>query len=392
MTQKYTITAAYFLSFTLLGLTIGVEGPALLTLASHTSSSISAISSTFFFGSLGYLLGSYFSGRLYDRIPGNRFMAMMLGVIAVFLVFVPVTRSLTTLVIVFTILGAAKGALDVGCNTLLLWLHHEKVGPYMNGLHAFFGVGAFIAPLIMARVLAVTGDIHWVYWSFALLALPILAMLWSLPSPLARAVPEEHQDAPFPILPVTIMVICFTIYVGMEIGYGNWIYAYAFKRGMGTEITANYLTSAFWGFFTLGRLIGIWISTRLRPLSILYLDFAGCIISLGLILLFRESTSILWAGTVLLGLSFASIFPTLLALAEERIHITGTITGWFLVGGSIGGMTIPVGIGIAFEKIGPTTMLDIVSLSTLLNLGFIILFTRLRLNPGGAGDKSLAES
>lgn len=378
MTQKYTITAAYFLAFILLGLTIGVEGPALLTLAEHTSSTIGAISWTFFWGSLGYLFGSYFSGRLYDRLPGNRILALTLAIIAILIIFVPLANTLTALVIVVTVLGIVKGSLDVGCNTLLLWLHNEKVSPFMNGLHAFFGIGAFIAPLIMARVLAATGEIYWVYWSFAITALPIALFTWTLPSPQPRAVPEHHQDAPFPILPVAIMVTCFAVYVGMEVGYGNWIYAYAFKRGMGTEITANYLTSAFWGFFTLGRLLGIYISTRLKPLSILLIDFIGCILSVGLILLFRDSVAILWGGTILLGLSLASIFPTLLSLAEERIHITGTITGLFLVGGSLGSMAIPPGIGQAFERIGPNAMVWIVFVSILLNLGFILWFSRLR--------------
>jgi hypothetical protein len=34
-------------------------------------------------------------------------------------------------------LGMAEGALDVGGNTLLVWVHQEKVGPFMNGLHFF---------------------------------------------------------------------------------------------------------------------------------------------------------------------------------------------------------------------------------------------------------------
>ena len=82
------------------------------------------------------------------------------------------------------------------------------------------------------------------------------------------------------------MVLCFVLYVGGEAGYGAWIYTYAFTLNFGTEVTAAYLTSAFWGSFTLGRLFGIWVSTRLRPMPILLLDFAGCILSVGVILLF----------------------------------------------------------------------------------------------------------
>jgi len=390
MNQKYLITAVYYLAFILLGLTLAADGPTLLKLAEHTSSKINEISWIFFFGSIGYLAGSYTSGRLYDRMPGHQLMAGMLVLMGILIVFVPLTTSLPVLIGLVLVLGVAKGAIDVGCNTLMLWLHNEQVGPFMNGLHAFFGMGAFIAPLIVARVLNVTGDINWVFWIFSIASFPIAFLVWRWPSPQPRAVPEEHQGAAFPVLPVAVMVACFILYVGAEVSYGNWIYAYTFKLGLGTEITANYLTSAFWGAFTLSRLFGIWISTRLKPLTILYLDFAGCIISVGMIMLARDSAALLWAGSILLGISYASIFPTFITLAEERMHITGSITGLFLVGGSLGGMTIPLLIGQAFEKIGPGAMLEIVFTTIVLNLLALILFTRVSTSPAREVDKNPA--
>jgi len=384
MNQKYIITAAYYLAFILLGLTIAAEGPTLLQLADNTSSALDRISSIFIFGSLGYLSGSYIGGRMYDRISGHQFMATVLVLLGIVIAFVPVVTSLWSLLLIVLILGLAKGALDVGCNTLLLWVHKEKVDPFMNGLHACFGVGAFIAPLIAERVIMITGDINWVYWSFAIAAFPIAAFIWSLPSPSPRVTPEEHRDVPLPILPVAIMVLCFVLYVGAEVGYGNWIYTYAFKLGLGTininpfnDLTSAFrLTSAFWGFFTLGRLLAIWVSTRVPPKMVLYADFAGCLASLGLILLFRDSSIILWVGTVLLGLFMASIFPTFLTLSEETMHVTGTMAGWFLVGGGIGGMILPWAIGQAFVRIGAGAMVMIVFVTVVFNLLALLLFIR----------------
>jgi FHS family Na+ dependent glucose MFS transporter 1 len=154
------------------------------------------------------------------------------------------------------------------------------------------------------------------------------------------------------------------------------IYTYAFKLNLGTEITANYLTSAFWGAFTAGRLLGIWISTRAKPLTILAMDFTGCLVSVGLILLFQDSATILWIGSILLGISLASIFPTFLTLTEERMHITGAMTGWFLVGAGLGGMIMPWLIGQAFVRIGPGAMVMIVLASLILNIFALVSFTR----------------
>ena len=381
MNQKYASTTAYYLAFILLGLMIAAEGPTLLKLAEHTSSALNQISSLFLFGSLGYLLGSYIGGRLYDRVPGHRFMAGVLVFLGITIALVPLASSRSVLFSVALISGLFKGALDVGCNTLLLWVHNETVGPFMNGLHAFFGVGAFIAPLIVAQVLSATGDIYWVYWLFAILSFPLGIWVWTLPSPPSRVVPAHHERAPFPVLPVLIMVLCFVLYVGGEAGYGAWVYTYAFTLNFGTEVTAAYLTSAFWGAFTLGRLFGIWFSTRARPITILILDFAGCILSVGLIILFPQSSFVLWLGTILFGISQASIFPTFLTLAEERMHVTGTIAGLFLVGAGVGGMILPWLIGQAFVQVGAGAMMAMIFVGIVLNWLMLILFTKVSLRP-----------
>lgn len=387
MKQKYITTAAYYVAFILLGLTVAADGPTLLKLAEHTSSTIKEISLLFVFGPLGYLIGSYAGGRIYDRVPGHRFMAGVLVFLGLVIALVPMVSSRWMLLVVVLVLGLAKGALDVGCNTLLLWVHNDTVGPYMNGLHAFFGVGSFISPLIVAQVIGLTGDIHWVFWLFAIAAFPIALWIFSLPSPVARSVPHEHENAPFPVIPVIVMVLCFVLYVGGEAGYGAWIYTYAFTLKFGTEVTAAYLTSAFWGSFTLGRVLGIWVSTRARPLTILVIDFVGCILSLALILAFKESATLLWAGTILFGISQASIFPTFLTLAEERMHITGAITGWFLVGAGLGGMILPWLIGQAFARVGATTMMGLVFVNILLNVVMLFVFTRVSVRQGSVTDR-----
>ena len=56
----------------------------------------------------------------------------------------------------------------------------------------------------------------------------------------------------------------------------------------------------------------------------------------------------------------ASIFPTILILAGKRLRVTGTITGWFLVGSGAGGMLLPWLIGQAFTLLGPGSMMFII--------------------------------
>ena len=165
--------------------------------------------------------------------------------IALCVTLVPLAKQLWQLLLVLSVLGFAKGSLDVGCNTLLMWAHGEKSGPYLNGLHFFFGLGAFVAPLILAGFLVSTGGIQWTFWLFALFSLPLSIWLWSLPEPPAQTDKQENGDASFPIIPVVLLVLAFLLYVGAEVGFGNWIYTYALTLGHGTAITSAYLTSAF---------------------------------------------------------------------------------------------------------------------------------------------------
>jgi MFS transporter, FHS family, Na+ dependent glucose transporter 1 len=375
--NKAALTAAYYLSILILGLFTAVSGPALPSLAENTSSTLDQISLFFVLGALGYLLGSYLGGQAYDRFPGHRLMAFTLLVIAVGGIFVPLTRQLWLLLLVQFMIGLAQGANDVGCNTLLLWVHDKNAGPFMNGLHFFFGLGAFIAPLVLAGILAFTGGIQWVYWAFALLCLPLAIWLWGLPEPSAQLEKQENGYASSPLLPMALLVLAFLLYVGAEVGFGNWVYTYTLKLGLGTAITSAYLTSAFWGTFTLGRLLGIWISTRARAATILFVDLLGCLASLGLILLWHDSVLALWLGAIGLGLFMASIFPTTLMLAGERMRVTGAMTGWFLVGGGAGGMILPWIIGQAFVRIGAGAMPVLVLVTVALNLLVIMFFLSL---------------
>jgi fucose permease len=142
---------------------------------------------------------------------------------------------------------------------------------------------------------------------------------------------------------VTLIALLLLLYVGAEASFGGWIYTYAVALELSDAATAAYLTSAFWGALTLGRLLSIPLAARFRPRSILVADLAGCLTSVGILLLWPGSTAATWLGSLGLGL----------ALAERQIPITGQVTSWFLVASSAGAMTLPWLIGQLFESAGP---------------------------------------
>ena len=377
--HPWIATIAYYLSFIILGASTAASGPSLPKLAEHTSSGLDRISLIFVFGSLGYLIGSYFGGRAYDRVPGHRLMAIALLAIGLASVLIPIAPVLWMLLAAMFLSGLAGGIVDVGSNTLLLWTHGKSAGPFMNGLHFFFGVGSFIAPLLLARVLIQTGDIHWLFWTVAIACLPLAIWYWFLSEPSTHTQAQERNNVPLPVLPVLLMVILFVLYVGLELGFANWIYTYALTLDLGTVVTSAYLTSGFWGAFTFGRLLGVWVSTRARSQAILFADLIGCAISTLIIMLWKDSSLALWVGSIGLGLSMASIFPTFLMLAGERMEVTGAMTGWFLVGSGAGSMLLPWLIGQIFVRTGAGAMTIVLLIDIAAIVLVLLLFASQRI-------------
>jgi MFS transporter, FHS family, Na+ dependent glucose transporter 1 len=361
-------TMVFYLAFILLGLTTAVTGPTLPALASHTSSRIDQISFIFITGSLGYMIGTWIGGRFYDHFPGNRVLPIGLLVLAAAAAYIPAATQLAILALAILILGFSQGVIDVGGNTLLMWIHGSDVGPFMNGLNFFFGIGALLSPILVAQILNYSGEIIWVYRLFSLLALPLAVWTWFIRSPARQNKVSSGPKGKVNYVMVLFIALLFFIYVGAEISYGNWIYTYTTSLQLGSPASAAYLTAAFWGFFTLGRLAGIPISTRVDLLKILFGDLVGCLVSLGIIIMGSNSTTALWLGTVLLGLCMASFFATLMSLAESKLHVSGEITGLFLVGAGLGGMFLPWFIGQTFTSIGPQIMPIVIFIDILVGL------------------------
>ena len=368
-------TIGYYAAFIVLGLMVAVSGPALPTLAERTHSRLDQFSFVLAVKALGYLFGGLLGGRLYDRLPGHLLLAGMLFAAGAFASLVPFISWLWLMAVILFLLGFTEGTIDVGGNSLLGWVHGSKVGPFMNGLHFFFGVGALLAPTIFAQVMLLTGHINWAFWIFALIALPVGLYVMRLPSPVVPAAPRDESAAPVRRSLVTLFVFFFFVYVCAEAGYGNWIYTYAVTLNLSSRTMAAYLTSAFWGSFTLGRLLGVPIATRFKPQVMLYTDMVGCLVSLGVILLWPGSAVALWVGTLGLGFSMASIFPSAMVLAGQRMHLTGGITGLYLMGAGAGGMFLPWFIGQMFERIGPGVTMDILLVVVIVNLGSLVLLT-----------------
>jgi len=373
--QKALITASYYASFVAMGISMASLGPTLPALAENTRATLSAISVLFTARSLGSLIGSVWGGQVYDRLQGNRVMALMILLMAFLTGLTPVIKGLWLLAVLLFVNGAVQGVLNIGGNALLVWVHGPKVGPFMNGLHFFFGIGTFLAPVIVAQFVARQGGLLWTYLLLALIILPTAAVAL-LPSPASPAAAQKKSGGRIDPLLVVLISAVFGLYSGAGLAYSGWIFTYATEMHLANEVNAAYLTSLYWGALTAGRLVAIPLAIRFSPRVILRADFLGALVSLLAILLWPRSLLSVMITSAGLGFALASIYPTTMALSGQIMTLSGKVTGLFAIGNSLGSMLVPWIIGQFFESSGPQSMTFVLLIDLLLALGVLAALGR----------------
>jgi hypothetical protein len=136
-----------------------------------------------------------------------------------------------------------------------------------------------------------------------------------------------------------------------------------------------------WGALTVGRLLAVPLVLRVTPSTIVLGDLMGCLVSVGIMMLSAHSVVAHWLGTGGLGLFMASIFPTTLVFAERRLVMTGRVTGWFLVGASVGAMSLPWLMGQLFELMGPRVLLSTIMAALMVATGVFGIVMRCSTRP-----------
>ena len=371
--NKIRKTIAYYASYIAIGFATGIIGPTLPGLAEQTGTALSGISYLFPIISIGYLIGSFLSGRLFDRIKGHPVISVSLLLLLAPMVVIPLTPIYWLLMGFFFIVGLSSGGVDVGGNTLLIWVHRKGVGPFMVGLHFFYGLGAFIAPMVVGQALKTSGEIVWAYWILAIICAPVSIYFLILRSPKHIKSAETEGSVGENRLLVLLISIFMFLHVGAELSFGGWIYSYALKLNLANITQAAYLTSAYWGSLTAGRLISVLIAMKMKPRTLLVIELVGCIIAVTLLLLFPHSVILTWIGTILLGFSIAALIPMTFTFAGKNMDISGRVTSWFVIGIGTGNLFFPWLIGQLFEPVG-AVILPVTNLITfVLALGLLIV-------------------
>jgi len=367
-------TIGYILSMATFGLIGSSLGPILPDLAFQVSVPINTISLVFTARAAGFLFGSFFGGRIFDRFKAHLYLVACFIFQALILAFTPFITDFWLLLGVLFVSGLTLGFVVVGASTFIVWENDENPAPWVSTQSFLNGVGNFLSPLIISLVILNQGEYPRAYWVFALACLFMAVLFLYTPSPDIRRQEQTQADQSAKKGKkklVYLVALLFLLYTGSEVTYNGWVFSMATAAYSISDAGARLLNSLFWGALAVGRIfVGI-LSRRWKPAHILRVAFLGAVASFAVALLFPGSNSILWVSSISAGFFMAVIFPTLTLYAEKQLHLTGSITGTFFMATSIGGMLLPWIAGQTFVLLSPHGVKGVVLVSL---VGALLLF------------------
>ena len=364
-----------FIAFISLGLPDGLLGVAWPGIRTSFSLPLDAMGVYLITMTAGYTISSFFNGFFVKKIGLGGLLGSSCVLTGISLFIYTVTPYWFIFILASFLGGAGAGAIDAGLNTYIAQNHSERM---MQWLHASFGIGITIGPLIMTLGIALSGTWRRGYTAVSLIQI-FLGVLFFISRELWSGVhikKETHQSdeaslrESFGSLSVWLSIMIFFIYVGTEIGLGLWTFTFLTEARGVSDVAAGFVTGSYWAVFTLGRILaglyGRKISLKVLMNSCIVLSITGTTI-----LLLNLSIPFSITGICLTGFAVAPIFPGLVSDTELRVgrrHLTNAIGMQFSIAG-IGAAIMPSLAGILARKWGLEMIPLFVLTSELLLLG-----------------------
>lgn len=396
-----------YLAYISLGLPDGLMGVAWPEIREQFSLPLAGAGFLSVLGTIGATISSFSSGHILKRIGTGKMVLFSCALTGIAIFGFSVSWCFPMLVLFSLPHGLGAGGVDSSLNH---FVSKNLTSRHMNWLHACWGIGAFIGPLVMTYAIIWTNRWNIGFLVVALIQLS-LAVLFLITLPewrkaerkkivsestmsAASLLSDAETDPSVPTGPTVkksfplrflagfleifrrkglfASMLTFFFYVGAEAMIGFWSPTYLrFARGVSLE-NAGIWVSVYYGCITVGRLLfGFFvekIGTRIAIRSGIGLSLLGFV----LLMLPVPTTVLCPIGLGLIGLGFAPIFPCVMQDTPLRFgSFSATAIGYQLGMANIGYTLLP----IAVAAIADVTTLQLIPLGALLFLCVFAFFS-----------------
>jgi fucose permease len=325
---KFGLILLAYIAFIALGMPDGLMGVAWPSIRYGFGIPLDALGSLLAVSVAGYIISSFFSGRLISRLGVGRVLAIscaMTGVALLGYTLVPQWWMMVSLAILS---GLGAGAIDSGLNAYVASHFGEGL---MQWLHASYGVGITTGPLIMTVALNSFNSWRIGYRIVASFQL-VLALVFTITLPMWKEkVQSEGVDKPKILTDyktslretlrqsqVWFSLLQFFLYVGTEVSIGTWTYTLLTEsRGINPEV-AGLWTGSYWAMFTIGRAVAGLFAKKVG-VNKLVLGSLGLALSMAGLLWWNPVPWTNLLAVAMIGLAIAPIFPALVSGTSQRV-------------------------------------------------------------------------
>ncbi|WP_395744955.1 MFS transporter [Prosthecobacter sp.] len=321
ISRRLLLVTAYlgFISLGLPDTLIGVAWPSVRDFFGRQQSEIAWI---FFGAGASYFVSGLLTGKLLKSFGIGALLAgssLLVAASALGYAVAPVWILFAACALLH---GLGSGAIDAGLNH---YVANHFSPRHMNWLHACYGIGATLGPLIMTFMLSM-GSWRAGYAAVGTLLLLLTGLfihtrkLWDIPGQTTSTTHEEEASVgmlgALQHAGVWTHVALFFIYTGLEVTVGQWSFTVMTEaRGMSKEAAGMWVT-IYWASLATGRVVFGFIVERLGIDRLLRLSMLAAMIGTGL---FAARLPFSEGGLALVGLGLASIYPCLMTRTPQRL-------------------------------------------------------------------------
>jgi len=363
-------------AFVMLGLVDGALGVAWPSLREAFGRGLSDLGVLLAFGSVGYLTASIGYGGLHSRYGTRALLVLGSGLLVVGVAGIAIAPMWLSVAAAATMIGLGGGLVDTGMNAHAALSF--DVGS-INLLHASYGVGATLGPVVITVSLVSTGVWRAGYALLVVMQVLSWVAIWRRRARWAGVEPDSSEDPPTigRGARLWLLLMLFFLYTGVEVATGQWAFTLLSEgRGMGTAAAGAWV-AGYWGGLTVGRFgFGV-VGERLSSRRVL--DASMVVALVGIAVLWLDPLGIGPIGLPIAGLGFAAVFPILVSLTPARIGRTASTRtmGYQLASANIGAAGIPWALGLLAEARGVTALAPgLFVAATLLALTHVVSFAK----------------
>lgn len=360
MPRSTLLALLAFLAFVSLGLPDGLLGVSWPSISNSFDVPLDALGLLVTFQTAGYLASSFLGGRLLRVMAIGDVLALSTLAAATALLGFAVTSSWPLLLGLGFLAGLGGGAVDAGLNAYGATHFSARI---LNWLHASFGLGTTLGPLIATAVLS-SGNL-W-RWSYVIVgcAQLVLAATFLINRGRWAEVPDVAGAAPVPVMQartretlrrpvVWLGMLTFFAYSGVEFVTAQWSYSLlTLQRGLPVS-TAGFLVGLYWGSLMAGRVLFGVFADRVPLARTLRVCILGSFV--GALLFWLQPTPFIsYAGLMLIGFSLAPVFASLISLTPRRVgpqHANNAI-GFQIASAGLGSAGLTAAVGLLAAEVG----------------------------------------